>query len=266
MSGDEATDPAVLLTRTKRSHAGHRASATRLTTRATTALREEEVDKDDLSLIKQLLLEKVSTLKRLDEQIAGLVPDAELEDEIQNADETLEKIYGIMAKLSKALGPFVATPLDTVARVEPRSPTTSPDRAPPAVVHRSPPAAPSLVGSTASHMDRVKLPKITLPRFRGDLMKWTAFWDSFDSAVHRNDRLSEIDKFNYLRSLLEGTAFDAVAGLALSAVNYVEAMRILQKRFGNKQLIISKHMKTLLAVNAVTADHHLRDLRRQATI
>ena len=44
--------------------------------------------------------------------------------------------------------------------------------------------------------------------------------------------------FNYLRSLLEGTAYDAVA---LSAVSYEQVIETLKKRFGNKQLIVSKH-------------------------
>lgn len=83
-------------------------------------------------------------------------------------------------------------------------------------------------------------------------MKWTPFWDSFHSAIHLNDHLSEIDKFNYLRSLLEGTAYDAIAGLALTAANYDEAIEILTKRFGNKQLIISKHMESLLHVTPLT--------------
>ena len=71
---------------------------------------------------------------------------------------------------------------------------------------------------------RVKLPKISLPHFRGNLMRWSAFWDSFNSAIHTNDRLSEINKFNYLRSLLEGAAYDAIAGLALSVANYGEGV------------------------------------------
>ena len=70
-----------------------------------------------------------------------------------------------------------------------------------------------------------------------------------------------MDKFNYLRSLLERTALDAIAGLTLSAVNYREAVEILQKRFGNKPLIISKHMETLLNVEPVTSDHSLKELR-----
>ena len=93
-------------------------------------------------------------------------------------------------------------------------------------------------------------------------MKWTSFWDSFKSAVHDNSALSEVDKFNYLRSLLERTAYDTIAGLTLSETHYREAIELLQKRFGDKQLIISKHMETLLHMEAVTSDQNLRDLRR----
>ena len=70
-----------------------------------------------------------------------------------------------------------------------------------------------------------------------------------------------MDKFNYLRSLLEHTALDAIAGLTLSAANYQEAVEILRKRFGNKPLIISKHMETLLNAEPVTSDQSLKELR-----
>lgn len=85
-------------------------------------------------------------------------------------------------------------------------------------------------------------------------MKWTMFWDSYKSAVHSNDELSDVDKFNYLKSLLERTAYEAIAGLTLSSANYAEAVDILEKRFGNKQLIISKHMETFLNMDVVTSD------------
>ena len=41
-----------------------------------------------------------------------------------------------------------------------------------------------------------RLPKITLPRFNGDVTKWNTFWDSFDSAIHSNTDIANIDKFN----------------------------------------------------------------------
>ena len=66
-------------------------------------------------------------------------------------------------------------------------------------------------------------------------MKWPTFWDSYESAIHNNTGLSIVDKFNYLRSLLERSAYDAIAGLTLSAANYREAVEILKKSFGNKQ-------------------------------
>ena len=278
---DEAA--AALLARKKRTRSGHRASTSRFVNQATTALEESDVDTDQLSLINRMLVEKIETLKVLDSELADLVPDDELEEEIQRADEYKEKVYGIMAKLKKALGtspastagrtvtppstepptPVVAASVPTTGDAASPTDSTASSTEPPApVVTASGATATVTTSSIVSTTERVKLPRISLPHFRGNLIRWPAFWDSFNSAIHSNDRLSEIDKFNYLRSLLEGTAYDAIAGLALSAANYGEAVEILRKRFGNKQLIISKHMESLLSINAVTCDTHLRDLRR----
>ena len=60
---------------------------------------------------------------------------------------------------------------------------------------------------------RVKLPKLVLKRFNGDLTKWATFWDLFESSVCNNYSLSDVDKFNNLKALLEGRASEAVAGL-----------------------------------------------------
>ena len=90
---------------------------------------------------------------------------------------------------------------------------------------------------------------------------WTTFWDSYQSAIHSNAGISDIDKFNYLRSLLDNTALDAIAGLTISTYNYQQAVEILTKHFGNKQVIISKHMDALMKLEAVTFDKNLKDLR-----
>ena len=108
----------------------------------------------------------------------------------------------------------------------------------------------------------MKLPKLSPPHFSGNVTKWTTFWDSFESAVHNNDDLTDVDKFNYLRSLLELTAYEAISGLTLSSANYREAVDVLHKRFGDKQLIISKHMETLLSIEAVTSEQNVRGLCR----
>ena len=73
--------------------------------------------------------------------------------------------------------------------------------------------------------------------------------------------LSTIDKFNYLNSFLESSAADAVSGLSLTTVNYEEAIATLIKRFGNKQLIVNKHMDNLLSLEPVGSHHNVKSLR-----
>ena len=81
------------------------------------------------------------------------------------------------------------------------------------------------------------------------------------SAIHKSPDLSDIDKFNYLKSLLERTTLEAISGLTLTSDNYHEAISILKKRFGNKQQIIARHMDILLNAEAVSSQHNLKGLR-----
>ena len=109
---------------------------------------------------------------------------------------------------------------------------------------------------------RVKLPKLELKKFDGDLTKWCAFWDSFEAPIHENTNIATIDKFHHLNSILEKTASETVHGLSLTTTNYEEAIAILKSRFGNKQMIISKHMKSLLNMAPVSSNHDLKGLRK----
>ena len=101
---------------------------------------------------------------------------------------------------------------------------------------------------------RPKLPKLILSKFKGGVTEWTSFWDSFKVAIHENPQLSEVDKFNYLHSLLEGSAARAIQGLTLTSVNYKSAIDILQERFGKTQRIITSHMDELLKIPVCTSD------------
>ena len=88
-----------------------------------------------------------------------------------------------------------------------------------------------------------------------------AFWDSFEAAIDKNEELSSVDKFNYLNTLLEGAAAEAVAGLTLTSENYSEAVGGSKKRFGNTQMIIAKHMDALINLTTVSSQHNVKDLR-----
>lgn len=98
------------------------------------------------------------------------------------------------------------------------------------------------------------MPKLTLRRFKGEVTQFRTFWDTFESAVHSNPGLTNVDKFSYLVSLLEGSALRAIEGLPVTEENYDSAVDILKKRFGKPQQLISAHMEELLKLNLCAVD------------
>ena len=105
----------------------------------------------------------------------------------------------------------------------------------------------------------VRLPKLNLPVFSGDYLEWQLFYDSFTISVHSRDEIPPIDKFNYLRSQLRGSALDVVKGFSLSAENYEAAFSLLCDRFGKKDAIIRAHIKALLNL-PVVENNNLKSL------
>jgi hypothetical protein len=106
------------------------------------------------------------------------------------------------------------------------------------------------------------LPKLILKRFSGDPSQWNPFWDTFEASIHNNLSLAPIDKFNYLKSFMNGAAAESIAGLSLTNANYEEAIVILKSRFGNKQQIINRHMDILLNLPSVNSENNLKGLRQ----
>ena len=49
----------------------------------------------------------------------------------------------------------------------------------------------------------LRLPKLKLRSYDGNLAEWTTFWDMFTTSVHNNPKIATIDKFSYLKSVLD---------------------------------------------------------------
>ena len=217
---------AEALVRKKRVRAGHRASATRIVTKATGLLDDDRPDSMKLSQLKLSLQEKLDVLKQLDGEILGLVDEDAVADEIKQSDGFKEGVYTVMVRIESHER--------AASRCVTKPPPTSPT-----------PGGGASIAAGSSRDATVKLPKLTIQPFKGDLTTWTTFWDSYKAAIHDNASLSDIDKFNYLRSLLQASALDAVSGLTLPAANYKEAVSILERRFGNKQQIVATFREVL---------------------
>ena len=207
------------------------------------------LDDFELSVANQVktyriaLTEKLNILSALDEEILTLITEEYIEDEIRETGIFRESIHEMIVRIDETLN---------AVEVENSGHTDK------SISHY-----PSNSNSFTEGLGagRAKLPKITLKKFYGDPISFTPFWDSFKSAVDDNPSLSDIDKFNYLRSLLEGSAAGAIRGLPLTAENYGAAKDILKKRFGQPQIIINAHMEGLVKVAAVTVDNDLKRLR-----
>lgn len=120
----------------------------------------------------------------------------------------------------------------------------------------------STMANARSANKHAKLPRLNLKYFAGEPSQWMTFWDSFRSAVHENPELHNIDKFNYLKSLLKGSAAATIAGLPLTDDNYESAIELLTNRFANKQVIISSHMDALLRLPSLGSTTDVRKLRQ----
>ena len=49
----------------------------------------------------------------------------------------------------------------------------------------------------------VRLPKLELMKFKGDLMKWTEFWEPYRVSIHMNKNIGTSEKFTHLKGNLE---------------------------------------------------------------
>lgn len=106
-----------------------------------------------------------------------------------------------------------------------------------------------------------KLPKIEISVFDGNLKMWQTFIDMFDSLIHNNACISNIEKFNYLLTYLKGPPLSLVKCTPLTANNYVVAYQALKKRYDNSRLIAHSHWVSLESTKKLSNSENAIALR-----
>lgn len=104
----------------------------------------------------------------------------------------------------------------------------------------------------------LKLDRLTIPSFDGDLTQWISFRDQFNSLVHQNPKLSPILKFTMLRSHLRGLALDAINGFSLSDADYETAWNLILARYDKKDKIIEEYLRKFSELPKLS-DHPTKD-------
>lgn len=110
------------------------------------------------------------------------------------------------------------------------------------------------VHAPSSLSSHIQLPKIKLPSFDGDLTKWCSYRDTFNSLVHENSRLTNIEKFHYLISTVSGMASSIVCALPLTDTNYTLAWEALHDAFDNKRLLITNHLDIIFRFTPMSTE------------
>ena len=190
--------------------------------------------KDSITRLNIALNEKLVTLKALNESILCAVDDGEMESEIEESENFRAQIHEALVKLQSCQ---VAHDQQEVVQEQ--------------ETHQEPKWS----------GNKSKLPKLTLNKFNRDPKRWQESWDSFCMAVHDISAISAVEKFTYLRSLVEGSAATAISGLQLTSANYSAALEVLRERFAQKQIIINFPMESLTKLKPVNVTSDVKEIR-----
>ena len=226
--------------RKTRIRGGHRTHLKKLLGVVDASLKAYDPSKEaGLMAQRDHLKRKAVVLSQLDEEILATLADDAIDDEIE-ATENIQ--VNIQNKISE-IDVMLKRAADAKVKVENKE------------------TAPTATVPIVAEAEEMKLPKFEVPEFWGDPKDYRAFWEAFEVAVGNKTKLSKVSKFTYLKKYLAGDAATSIRGLELTDANYDEAVAILKKRFGNKQVIIRSHMEDLTHLPGVTEEKDTKKLR-----
>ena len=214
----------------------------------------------DLCDLRDQLRRKDELISALDTEIVKLIDgEDDLVTEVCEAEEIKESISTKIAHISRIIDTLqVATVHETIplsAHPDTSATRTSTDltidHTPSASVERPPtssdtPPHTESPRTAAASYDTMRLPKLSIPTFAGDALQWQSFWDCFEAAVHRNPSITGVQKLNYLRAQLQGTALRVIAGFPLTNENYNHSIALLKERYGDIHKLTDAHMQALV--------------------
>ena len=106
-----------------------------------------------------------------------------------------------------------------------------------------------------------KSPNLELKKFSGRPIDWPEFWDSFCSAVHENEELSDVEKFAFLRHCMEKSAKVVNSGFPITERNYSIALYLRKQRLAQPTLIKRAPIYELLNASPVFNEKNIGRLR-----
>ncbi len=112
------------------------------------------------------------------------------------------------------------------------------------------------------HVSKIQLPQLTLKTFKGDVLEWQPWYESFCSSIHDNPGLDDTQKFNFLVHFTAGEAAEEIKGFSRIGRNYGKAFKALQDRFGKEDVIVASHYAAFTSLPAIADLTDVSGLRK----
>ena len=91
---------------------------------------------------------------------------------------------------------------------------------------------------------RDHLPEWKLAQYSGDPLQWHEWFGQFKSAIDSAPLTDDV-KLTYLKTLVSGKAKTAIAEFAYCGIMYKEALKTLERKFGQPQTVVSAYLDKL---------------------
>ncbi|XP_018406416.1 PREDICTED: uncharacterized protein LOC108782609 [Cyphomyrmex costatus] len=98
--------------------------------------------------------------------------------------------------------------------------------------------APSPVDTASTVVKhKIKLPVASLPNFDGRYENWLSFKNTFIAMIDTRTDLSDVEKLQYLQSVLTGEAANKIKILTIESANYSKAWELLKHAYEKRKLL-----------------------------
>ncbi|GFX92415.1 uncharacterized protein TNCV_1706911 [Trichonephila clavipes] len=196
------------LSKFKKKRTAVRSSLTKLINKIEGKINNENEPVDQFEAFLEQLNDKESNLSLLNTLIEVRLSVDTITEDIEASEEIKEKIIFWKTKLSSKIRRINSDSIqvDTVSRNI------------------------QVIDSNSFECMNINLPKLHINKYSGNYSEWLDFYNLFESSIHNNNRLSKVDKFNYLKSYLCGNALACINGFPISDDNYDRALDLLKDR------------------------------------
>ena len=109
------------------------------------------------------------------------------------------------------------------------------------------------------------LPEWKLSQYNGDPLQWHEWFGQFKSAIDAQSLTDDV-KLTYLKTLVTGKAKTAIAEFAYCGLMYKDALKTLERKFGQPQAVFSAHLDKLSSFPPLTMHNSDNIINYSATI